>query len=144
MKGRKESELKPVCEKMKFFQGSPVLSLTLSMSLASAQSLLYPPNSSLLWKIPPFLNCSTFCPPACSLLNGATGCQCLHLLLIDLVLTLKFLHPSSFYGQREAVQYPCSSALGVTAIHRVPSMNAEHMPGTHPIHTASSKECGHL
>lgn len=96
-------------------------------------------TSPLLRKIPPFLNCPTFCPPACSLLNGVTGCQCLHLLLIDLVLTLKFLHPSSFYGQTGRLcQHPCSSALEVTVIHRVPSMNAEHMPGTHPTHTESS------
>lgn len=130
---------------MRFFQGSPDLSLTLSTSLASAQSLLHPPNSSpavenlffpeLLHILPSSLfppEWSHWLPTPPSALNWLG--------------TDPKIPPSQqlLWANREAIQYPCSSALGVTVIHRVPSRNAEHMPGTHPIHTASSKECGHL
>lgn len=143
MKGRKESKQKPVCEKMRFLQ-------RLSWSLLDpfyfsgictvpvASSLLLPcyGKSLLSWTAP---HSALQLVPSWMESLAAICCQCLHLLLIDLVLTLKFLHPSSFHGQTGRLcQHPCSSALEVTVIHRVPSMNAEHMPGTHPTHTESS------
>lgn len=100
MKGRKKKQTEASKWKDEIF---PRLSWSLfdpfyfSAHCTSAQSLFILLTPPLLWKIPLFLNCPTLWPPARSLLNGAT--ECFHLLLIDLVLTLKFLHPSSFYGQ---------------------------------------------
>lgn len=54
MKGRKKANWSQYMKRWDFFQGSPDLSLTLSTSLASAQSLLHPLNSSPAVENPSF------------------------------------------------------------------------------------------
>lgn len=124
---------------MRLFQGSPDLSLMLSTSLASAQSLLHPPNSSPAMEnhsfpeLPHILPSSLFPPEWSHWLSMPPSA-------LNWLGTDPKIPPSQKlpWANREEIQYPCSSAQGVTVIHRVPAMSAGHMPGTHPIHTASS------